>query len=251
MILSYKHNFIFLKGKKVAGTSMEILLSEVCGPSDIITPITPIDERTRLVKGIKAAQNFGPDNQEIADYLSQVKNTPLEKFGSIKAPKGKYYNHMPLTEIIDFNKINLNNWTIFAVERCPYRKIISFANFRFNFKSYKRSGTTIKSDIKTIKKNIQKIIDNGMFKNVKNIDIYKNHEGKVCAQILRYEKLEEDIKKLMHNLNISSYPKLGHFKKGIHSNNLDLLKIFTNTQIATINELFKEEFDYYGYDIIE
>lgn len=45
MILSKEHKFVFIKGRKVAGTSVEVFLSEICGKNDIITPITPIDEK--------------------------------------------------------------------------------------------------------------------------------------------------------------------------------------------------------------
>ena len=48
MILSSTHSFIFIKGLKVGGTSIEIALSTICGADDIVTPITAIDELTRL-----------------------------------------------------------------------------------------------------------------------------------------------------------------------------------------------------------
>ena len=32
MILSHEHKFIFLRTKKTAGTSIELALSELCGP---------------------------------------------------------------------------------------------------------------------------------------------------------------------------------------------------------------------------
>ena len=47
MILSEKHKFVFIKGMKVAGTSVEMALSTLCGPHDIVTPISPIDELAR------------------------------------------------------------------------------------------------------------------------------------------------------------------------------------------------------------
>lgn len=39
MIISHRHRFIFLKPRKVAGTSVEVALAEHCGPEDVITPI--------------------------------------------------------------------------------------------------------------------------------------------------------------------------------------------------------------------
>ena len=58
MILSHDYRFIFVKPKKVAGTSLEILLSQLCGPDDIITPIARKDEATRSRLGFPGPQNY-------------------------------------------------------------------------------------------------------------------------------------------------------------------------------------------------
>ncbi len=41
MIISHKHRFIFVKTLKTAGTSIEVFLSQQCGPKDVVTPILP------------------------------------------------------------------------------------------------------------------------------------------------------------------------------------------------------------------
>ena len=47
MIASFAHDFIFVKTRKVGGTSLEIVLSSWCAARDICTPITPEDEAIR------------------------------------------------------------------------------------------------------------------------------------------------------------------------------------------------------------
>lgn len=47
MILSHDWRFLFLKTRKTAGTSVEIALSRICGPLDVITPISPADQAQR------------------------------------------------------------------------------------------------------------------------------------------------------------------------------------------------------------
>jgi hypothetical protein len=61
LIVSHRHRFIFVKTKKTAGTSMEIALSGICGPDDVITPITPPDEAERRRLGLPGPQNLRPD----------------------------------------------------------------------------------------------------------------------------------------------------------------------------------------------
>jgi hypothetical protein len=39
MIISHRHKFVYLKARKVAGTSVEVALSQHCGDSDIVTPV--------------------------------------------------------------------------------------------------------------------------------------------------------------------------------------------------------------------
>lgn len=58
MIVSHRHRFIFLKTKKTAGTSLEIALSGLCGPDDIITPISQPDELERRRLGYPGPQNL-------------------------------------------------------------------------------------------------------------------------------------------------------------------------------------------------
>jgi hypothetical protein len=67
MIISHKHNFVFVKTTKTAGTSVEIALSKHCGDEDVITPIVSEDEALRREKGYRGPQNHEthlPDGTE-------------------------------------------------------------------------------------------------------------------------------------------------------------------------------------------
>lgn len=59
MIISHQHRFVFLKTRKTAGTSIEIALSQHCGPTDVITPVSESDEQLRKEHGGRGPQNHG------------------------------------------------------------------------------------------------------------------------------------------------------------------------------------------------
>ncbi|MDX1711046.1 MAG: hypothetical protein R3316_07890 [Rhodovibrionaceae bacterium] len=46
MIVSHKHRFISVKTEKTAGTSIEAMLSPLCGPDDVVAPVHPPVEGT-------------------------------------------------------------------------------------------------------------------------------------------------------------------------------------------------------------
>jgi hypothetical protein len=250
MILSKKNMFVFLKGRKVAGTSVEVFLSSICGSEDIITPITPIDERYRIECGYRPAQNYGANNEDHNQYIYSVTNLAQEELFHVKHPKAPYYNHMKFTQLSDLFGEITDKWFVFAVERCPYSKIISLANMQLGFKQYKQSRKAMKSDINMLKCKVSELIKYKKINNVKNIKLYKDHYGNVKTHFLKFENLDEEIEKLMIRLDVASYPKLPHLKKGIYPKNSDFYNIFSIDQLKIINDTFQEEFELYGYEMI-
>jgi hypothetical protein len=91
VIVSHRHRFIFVKTLKTAGTSIEVFLSQICGPDDIVTPILPHVEP----------------------------HVPRNHDG--------FYNHMPATDIR--TRVGPDVWRTyfkFCVERNPWDKTLSF-----------------------------------------------------------------------------------------------------------------------------
>ena len=58
VIVSHKHKLIFIKTQKTAGTSIEVALSSLCGPDDIITPVQSWIEDDRAGLAGRGAQNY-------------------------------------------------------------------------------------------------------------------------------------------------------------------------------------------------
>lgn len=108
MIVSHKHKFIFLKTNKTAGTSIEIGLSKYCGPDDIITKISPADEKIRTDLGFTSPQN----------YMSEARFW--------RASKKLYYNHLKARRARKLlGRKVWDEYFKFTVERNPFDKAIS------------------------------------------------------------------------------------------------------------------------------
>jgi hypothetical protein len=91
MIVSHKYRFIFVKTLKTAGTSIEVFLSQHCGPDDVVTPILPHVEPHR------------PRNHE------------------------GFFNHIPAAAIRErVGPAIWDGYFKFCVERNPWDKTLSY-----------------------------------------------------------------------------------------------------------------------------
>lgn len=123
MIVSHKHKFIFIKTEKTAGTSFEIALSKICGPEDIITPISKKDENYRKTLGYRGAQNyhFPISDYQLSDFLTLFRSRWHRKH------KLGFYNHMPASLIKPRVGDEVwNDYFKFCFERNPYDKFVSW-----------------------------------------------------------------------------------------------------------------------------
>lgn len=102
MIVCHERKIIFVKTKKVGGTSFEIALSKFCGPDCIITPITPVDEELRKNLGFRSSQNY------------------------IRDDRIQYFNHMTAKKIHKNLPIDIwNTYRKITIVRNPFDVLIS------------------------------------------------------------------------------------------------------------------------------
>ena len=244
MILSKLHKFVFIKGRKVAGTSTEIALATICGPDDIITPIGQSDEMMRVERGAQA-QNYSTNRPAEIAYIETLRATPPERLGKVRPPEGDYGNHMTLKKLIELFGDVRGTYDIIAIDRNPYSKVLSLANM-YASTGYKTKGV-MTSTPEALRENIQGLFDSGDIKKLINIRQYRGPDGAMAARVMRYETLQDDFSAFMAKLGIADPPTLPHAKKGIMADQVDYREHFTPAQIQSINRIFAEEFDEYGY----
>lgn len=85
MIISHKHKFIYFKATKVAGTSTEILLSDLVDDTAIVTPITKGDSSTHKPRNYKGFINHSPPIH-IKNKIGENTFNSYYKFITIRNP---------------------------------------------------------------------------------------------------------------------------------------------------------------------
>ena len=256
MIISESNQFVFIKGRKVAGTSVEVGLTSLCNRQDILTPITPIDEVVRFRTARLMAQNYGADADKLKVYRRTIRRIERGDEGSwseIRKPRGRYLGHMPLDQIEARYGTIASNWTIIGITRCPYEQAFSRIKHMANKQAVQeRSEAAIDVDSNYFQEAKTKFISKAAEKKLRlNIDLYKDSSNTLRPNFyLRYESLNDDYQKLLEKLGKTNAPELPHLKKTSTTKKLAAQDLFTREEIDVINRCFEEEFKTYNYETI-
>jgi len=252
MILSTLRRLIFIKGVKVAGTSVEMALSEICGPDDIVTPIMPRDELERMMRGA-GCRNFARDPAAERAYIERFRpfidggETDFAKLPKIyHSGKGEYFNHMSLAQVEALHPGDLTGFRIVCAERSPYSKVLSMAHWSKWQRAYSE-GADVPRSPEMIRASIEDVFHRRGYRAVQNIDRYRGRDGRVSAYVLRWDRLQQDLARLWSELGVATPPHLPNAKKGIMADELDPRDYFSPRQIDEINRAFAAEFDAFGF----
>jgi hypothetical protein len=214
VIVSHEHGFVFMKTRKTAGTSVEIALSRVCGPDDVITPVTDDDEVLRRAHGGRGPQNFeAPPN--------------LER---------KAFNHMPVSMVRKMlGRRKFESYLSFAVERNPWDSVVSLYHWRFrdtepgSFSEYVASPA-----VETFA--------------TKNHRIYRLKGEVAVDRVLRYESLDSELAAVWSELGLPGSPDLPHAKGGTRPRRASYRSYYDDASRDRVAELFAAPIAELGYE---
>lgn len=228
MIISHKYRFIFLKTNKTAGTSIEIALSKFCGTEDIITPISPVDEKIRKSLGYTGAQN----------YLAPLSDYGFKDVLRLLAfsRKLRYFNHISANEVRRYIGEEIwNSYYKFCFERNPWDRVASL--YFFVHRTEPRPA-------------ILKFIESGrpLILKKRGSGLY-TIDGKIAVdKVCRYENIADELEQVRNRLGIPEPLVLPRAKSGFRKKKLSYRELFDNDSRQRIAELFSDEISRLGYE---
>lgn len=215
---------------KVASTSMEIWLSQLCGEDAIITPIAQEDEEMRSNLGYRGPQNYEIPlrNYSLRDWGRRIikdrKPRPLKNHDSIRRIK----NHYP----------EYSNFFSFSFERNPWDKAVSY----YYYSLYQRNADTDEFCISDL-------IDAAP-KRLSNWNRYTNEKDEIIVDhVAKFENLEEELEEICSRIEVTRtyMGPLPHAKTGYRKVKKSYQELLTEKQAKRIYQLCHKEISHFGY----
>ena len=208
-IVSFKHNFIFLKTTKTAGTSIEVDLSQIAGDDAIVTPIIPPESG-------HTPRNFDdPDGEQ------------------------PYYNHMTAAVMRKtLGPQRFDSMFKFCVEREPVSKCISQYHMLRNSPHHNADGAYNLSWAEFVREG-RFPIDTRKFA-IAGV--------KVVDQVLRYDELPFALENLMNDLGVSDFQLTARAKSDYSRKALVKPDMVKNWHKTTIKKRFAKSTKLSGID---
>jgi hypothetical protein len=224
MIVSYSRNFIFIKTKKTAGSTVEAVLATACARSDIVT------YPSIKYVGMDPAK-LGPEFTSEAQDDEEVESKRRGK------KRGDFFNHMTAEEA--YPRIDPAFWNSalkLTVERHPYEKVVSQAYFRANRKL---------RNVVDFPAHLDKIVRTGDY-----VGFHRWSIGgkRVVDEFIRQEQLQEDMTRIGQRLGINIPGELPRMKSRTRVDRRPANEILTDEQKQIIFERCREEFEILGYE---
>ena len=229
MIISHKHKFIFIKPQKTAGTSVELMLSRVCGDKDTITPL-----------GFDPDPNVGEKNKSIPpqNYYRkkplkhwQVNEVYYYLFKNTKA-NSNYWEHLHPNLIRQYVGDEIwHSYKKISIVRNPWDQAVS--HFLWQKKYGFKGGTS----------DFESYLDSSY---VSLFPFYYIDGEFIIDEVLRFENLKEDTEKLFDKLNIGIALDLPMTKNNVRQNK-NYNEFYTERTIIKIakrNQILINQFNY-------
>jgi hypothetical protein len=228
MIVCHKYRFIFIKTGKTAGTSIEVFLSQHCGPADIVTPIYPHVE-SHVPRNFAGYFNPVPEIYSLRGKF--IKNSIKEVIN-----RRRFYNHISSLRVRSrISRDIWQNYFKFCVERNPWDKTVSDY-----YMQRWRSGAQLSFDTYLSRRQF-----------CLNYPLYTDRQNNILLDwIVRYEHLTDELNEIFKRLGIPFSGSLGVKAKSEYraDRGRPYQEMYTNEQENIIRNAFEVEIRMHKYE---
>ena len=198
MIICHAHKFIFFKTQRVAGSSMEAALSQICGEGDVLVRVgrvTDLGDQLETVHKFPEGRNYTIPMEcresswrwrallwKVRPIRNKVMIPRLEYSGT------EYLSHMRARQVRETVPADVwNSYYKVSIERNPWDREASRYYYRRPNWSQKET--------------FAQFLDH--FKPIPNFDIYSIDGKVVVDQLMRYENLQEDFRTFLSTIGVT------------------------------------------------
>jgi len=228
VIISHQSKFIFIKPKKVAGSSVELFLSKFCGPDDIITPLGVEEEKLRSAR---TEQNWRLPGHRRSRMLRVIGNATNRHVMGYEG----YHQHIPAREIRRLLGPEIwDSYFKFTVERNPWDRQVSLYHWHYRGRS---SPPPFDSFIRNpLRRKISP-----------NYSIY-SIGGEVAVDfVCHYHRLEQDLAVVLERLGLEGPVTLPRAKSGFRKEKKHWRDYYTPQTRDIVAGWYRREIDAFGY----
>lgn len=194
MIVSHRHRFVFLKTFKTASTSIELALSPLCGPEDVLTPLDPTDEARRAGAGAR--------NWIVPFRCRSLAGRLRSLIGAASREQLGFHEHMPAAAARRMLGGEIwNGYFKFAAVRNPWDQLVS--QYHWKYRSHAAPPSFERFARHTVRRRRL------------NDSIYAIGGRPAMDDYVRYEALSEDLARVFSRLGLGVPPPLPHSKSGL------------------------------------
>jgi hypothetical protein len=243
MIINHTYRFIYLKTKKTAGTSIEIALSQYCGPQDIVTRLGARDEPKRTALGYQGPTNYlipreqwtrADRRHHLRCTLHRWQRTMLGREINLRK-EVSYYNHMTALELR--GRLPADTWNDyfkFSTERNPWDRAISAYHWenrgRRRLPAFGRFLKEMHRDRK-----------------ISNFETYAI-DGKIAVdKVLLYENLSAELEALVTRLGLPGPLELPNAKRQYRKDRRPYQEVYSPWERDFIAQVCAREIKEFGY----
>ncbi|MEX0732341.1 MAG: sulfotransferase family 2 domain-containing protein [Aquisalimonadaceae bacterium] len=240
MIICHRHRFIFIKTRKTAGSSVEIGLSRVCGPDDVVTTLSEKsgDEELRAREGGTGPSNWQKSIVEHRGWREWRKL--LFRFERAQ----RFAPHTPVSELRQMVTPDVfSGYYKFTLERNPWDHAVS--RYFWQKHRWERGGRTDFPDISEYLKYLEREKPHWL----SNWGHYTISDEIAVDRVVLYESLSQGLEEIRQELGIDGNIALpeqrakgGYRKEGKHYS--ELLGPADRERVARV---CAREIDAFGY----